>query len=175
VERRTLVERRWLTLYEDRIRLSNGGEIAEFHLVEAPNWAGIVCVSAGDEVVLVRQYRHGLRRESLELPAGVMEAGEDPLAAAQRELAEETGYVADAWQPLFDVSPEPSRHTVRAHFFCALGAVPARAQALDESEEIEVVQVPSSELFDLIQRGVIIHGVHIGAILFAAKRGLIKL
>jgi hypothetical protein len=64
---------------------------------------------------------------------------------------------------------------VHAHFFCALGAVPAVERDLDESEDIEVVRVPLSELYALIERGVIVHGVHVGAILFAAKRGLIKL
>ncbi len=175
VERRTLISRRWLVLHEDRILLPNGSEMAEFHVLDAPSWSSVLCVTADDEVVLVRQYRHGIVSESLELPAGVIEAQEDPFAAAQRELREETGYVAQSWEPLMSVATEPSRHTVRAHFFLARGATLSAERALDESEDIEVVRVPTRELWGLIERGEIVHGVHVGAILFAAKRGLLSL
>jgi 8-oxo-dGTP pyrophosphatase MutT (NUDIX family) len=173
--RRTIVSRRWLEVHEDRILLPNGRELEEFHLIEAPSWAGVLCVTREDEVVLVRQYRHGIGGESLELPAGVIEPGEEPLLAARRELGEETGYTAERWEPILSVATEPSRHTVRAHFFCALGATLGVERALDESEDIEVVRVPRGELFGLIETGRIVHGVHLGAILFAAQRGLIRL
>ena len=175
VERRTLISRRWLAVHEDRIRLPNGREMAEFHLLDSPSWASVLCVTESDEVVLVRQYRHGIGSDSLELPAGVIEPGEAPFAAAQRELAEETGYTAERWEPLLSVATEPSRHTVRAHFFCALGATATVERALDESEDIEVVRVPRTELAGLIESGDIVHGVHVGAILFAARRGLVNL
>jgi 8-oxo-dGTP pyrophosphatase MutT (NUDIX family) len=175
VERRTLISRRWLEVHEDRIRLPNGREMAEFHVLASPSWSSVLCLTASDEVVLVRQYRHGIGRESLELPAGVIEPGEAPLAAAKRELGEETGYAAERWSPLLSVATEPSRHTVQAHFFCALGATPSVERALDESEDIEVVHVPRTELVGLIEAGHIVHGVHVGAILFAARRGLITL
>jgi 8-oxo-dGTP pyrophosphatase MutT (NUDIX family) len=175
LERRTLISRRWLEVHEDRIRLANGREMAEFHVLDSPSWSSILCLTASDEVVLVRQYRHGIGRESLELPAGVIEPGEAPLAAAKRELGEETGYAAARWEPLLSVATEPSRHTVYAHFFCALAATPSVERALDESEDIEVVLVPRTELVGLIESGKIIHGVHVGAIFFAARRGLIEL
>ena len=175
LERKTLISRRWLEVHEDRIRLANGREMPEFHVVEGPNWAGVLCLTASDEVVLVRQYRHGIGRESLELPAGVLEPGEAPFAAAKRELGEETGYTAERWEPILSVATEPSRHTVHAHFFCALDATPSVERALDESEDIEVVRVPRTELLGLIESGTIVHGVHVGAILFAARRGLITL
>jgi 8-oxo-dGTP pyrophosphatase MutT (NUDIX family) len=175
LERKTLVERRWMTVHEDRVLLANGREMGEFHVVEAPNWAGIVCVTADAEIVLVRQYRHGIRGNSLELPAGVMEAGEEPLVAAQRELCEETGYLAERWEPVMAFATEPSRQTVRAHFFCALDATPTGTRSLDESEDIDVVRVPCKSVVGLIERGEITHGVHVGAILFAAQRGLLQL
>ncbi|HTQ07774.1 MAG TPA: NUDIX hydrolase, partial [Polyangiaceae bacterium] len=128
-----------------------------------------------DEVVLVRQYRHGIGAESLELPAGVMESGEDPHAAAQRELCEETGYVAERFERIGSFATEPARQAVRAHFFCAFGARPTGTRALDESEDIDVVRVPRSELAGLIESGRISHGVHVGAILLAARRGLVTL
>jgi 8-oxo-dGTP pyrophosphatase MutT (NUDIX family) len=175
LERRTLVARRWMTLHEDRVRLANGREMGEFHVVEAPNWAGVVCVTGADEMVLVRQYRHGIGESSLELPAGVMEPGEEPLVAARRELCEETGYVAERWASIAAFATEPSRQTVRAHFFCALGAEPTGTRALDESEDIEVVRVPRRSVLGLIESGEITHGVHVGAILLAVQRGLLTL
>jgi 8-oxo-dGTP pyrophosphatase MutT (NUDIX family) len=172
---RTLLERRWISVREDHVRLSNGHEIEEFHVISSPSWAGVLAITEGDEVVLVRQYRHGIAGASLELPAGVIEIGEEPLEAAKRELAEETGYVADRWDPILSVATEPSRHTVRAHFYCAIGARAVATRAPDASEEIEVVTVPKSALVDLVLQGDIAHGVHIGAILVAERRGFLAL
>lgn len=174
LSRRTLLERRWLSIQEDHVRLSNGHEIDEFHVIKTPAWAGVLAVTENDEVVLVRQYRHGVAGESLELPAGVIEPGEDPLAAAQRELLEETGYAAERWESIAAFAPEPSRHATRAHFFCALGARAVAAHAPDASEEIELVTVPRSALVELVLRGEVIHGVHVGAILLAERRGLLS-
>jgi len=171
--RRTLLERRWIEVREDHVRLANGHEIEEFHVITSPSWAGVLAVTERDEVVLVRQYRHGIVADSLELPAGVIEPGEPPLAAAQRELREETGYAAEHWEPIASFATEPSRHTVRAHFFCALGAKPVAERHLDASEELELVLVPRSEFIELVLRGDITHGVHVGAILVAERRGLL--
>jgi 8-oxo-dGTP pyrophosphatase MutT (NUDIX family) len=124
------------------------------------------------DVVFVRQYRHGLGAASLELPAGVLDGAEDPLAAARRELREETGFEAARFEPLLDLAPEPARNTARAHFFFAQGGVRVAAQALDHSEELEVVLVPQSDVFDLIASGTIVHAAHVAAILFAERRGL---
>jgi 8-oxo-dGTP pyrophosphatase MutT (NUDIX family) len=170
---KTLLERRWISVREDHVRLSNGHEIEEFHVISAPSWTGVLAITERDEVVLVRQYRHGIAGESLELPAGVIEAGEEPLEAAKRELVEETGYVADRWEPIVSVATEPSRHTVRAHFYAAFGARAVATRAPDASEEIEVVTVPKSALVDLVLRGDIAHGIHVGAILVAERRGLL--
>jgi 8-oxo-dGTP pyrophosphatase MutT (NUDIX family) len=175
LERKTLLSRRWLELYEDRVRLGNGRELAEFHVIDAPSWSSVLCLTAADEVVLVRQYRHGISRECWELPAGVIEPGEAPLTAAKRELGEETGYAAERWEPILSVATEPSRHTVYAHFFCAFDATPSVARDLDESEDIEVVCVPCRELVSLVESGRIIHGMHVGAIFYAAQRGFLTL
>src|SRR6185369_5279763 len=117
-----LVSERWLQLREDRVRLGNGHEIERFHVIHGPDWASVLCVTEDSEVVLVRQYRHGVGRPSLELPAGVIESHETPEEAARRELAEETGYESDDWVRIQSVSTEPARHTTQAHFFCARGA-----------------------------------------------------
>ena len=174
LESREILKKRWLEVHEQRVRLGSGHEIAEFHQLVAPSWAAVLCVTEGDEVVLVRQYRHGIRGESVELPAGVLEDGESALDAAKRELREETGYVADAWFPIVSVATEPSRHTVFAHFFCARRARLEGERALEESEDIELVMVPRAELLSFCERGAIVHGVHLGAILLAERQGLLS-
>lgn len=168
-----VLSRRWIEIRQDRVRLASGHEIDEFHVVHGPSWAAVLCLTAESEVVLVRQYRHGIAADSLELPAGVIDRDESPLSAAQRELREETGYVADTWTPIAAVATEPSRHTVVAHFFFAGNARTSGGRALDASEEIETVHVPAKDLVGMVERGEIVHGVHVGAILLAARRGLI--
>lgn len=168
----SLVSQRWLSVREQRVRLSNGHEIDRFHLVCGPDWAGVLCLTRDRQVVLVRQYRHGFGGPSLELPAGVLDAGEAPIDGARRELREESGFEVESIEPLIVAAPEPSRNSCRAHFFFARAA--SRAElALDKSEEIEVLLVPVTELFDLIDRGQIVHAAHIGAILLAWRRGLL--
>jgi 8-oxo-dGTP pyrophosphatase MutT (NUDIX family) len=133
----------------------------------------VLCVTNDSEVVLVRQYRHGLGGVSLELPAGVIEPHETPEEAARRELVEETGYESSDWVSIHSVSTEPARHTTRAHFFCARGARLARPATPEEAEVLEVVKVPLADLARLATDGSIAHGVHVGAILAALQRGLV--
>jgi len=169
----SLISQRWLEVREQRVRLANGHEIERFHLIRGPNWASVLCLTAEREVVLVRQYRHGLGGTSLELPAGVLEAGEVPLEGARRELREESGFEAESIEPLLSIAPEPARNSTRAHFFFARGAVRVSELALDSSEDLEVLLVPVEELLDLIDRGHIVHAAHIAAILLAWRRGLL--
>jgi len=173
LDSKLLIDERWLQLREDRVRLANGHEIDRFHVIHGPDWASVLCVTNDSEVVLVRQYRHGMQGESLELPAGVIEPHETPEEAARRELAEETGYESDDWVRIQSVSTEPARHTTQAHFFCARGARLTQKPAPEETEVLEVLKVPLSDLRRLATDGSIVHGVHVGAILAALQLGLV--
>ena len=86
------------------------GEEHEFFVIEAPDWVNVVAVTDGDEVLLIRQYRHGIESETIEIPGGCIDPAETPLEAAKRELLEETGYVSDDWSCIGRGHPE-SRHT----------------------------------------------------------------
>lgn len=174
VERSTVVvARRWLTVHEQRIALPNGRFIDEFHVVQSPDWAAAIALTTDGRVVFVDQYRHAAGHVSRELPAGVIEEGEDPSVTVRRELLEETGYVADDWQPVSIVLAEPSHYTQRAHFWFARGARLVGPQRLDDSEEIVVHTLSPREIFEAIDDGTISHGVQIGAITTAARRGLL--
>ncbi len=173
LERRLLVDSTHVKVWEDRVRLGNGREIDDFCVIESPDWAAVLCITVEGQVALVRQYRHGLGGESWELPAGTLEASEEPLSAAKRELLEETGYASEDWRPLLLASVDPSRQTARAHFYTAVNARRVAAPRLDASEELLTVLVSKAEVMSLIESGRLMHGLHIAAISMAARRGLL--
>jgi ADP-ribose pyrophosphatase len=168
-----LLSRHWMELREDLVSLPDGSEEFEFHVVELPTWVAVVALTSERELLFVDQYRHASRVVSRELPAGVIEPDETPLAAAQRELLEETGYVADEWQPLIELLPEPSKVKTRAHFFFARGARRVAEQRPDSTEQIRVVPVDAAAWMEEVTSGRLQHGVHLAALLFAVQRGLL--
>jgi NTP pyrophosphohydrolases including oxidative damage repair enzymes len=134
-------------------RESENGKKGTFYLVNSLDWAGVIPVvdtTAGRMIVMIRQYRHGTGKLSLEFPGGVVERGEDPASAVARELYEETGYKADLVVPLGLLSPNPAFMTNSFHAFVAEGCAFVGEQCLDENEEIEVTLVPEHEAVDLV-------------------------
>ncbi len=169
----TIVDRWWLRLRADRVRLPTGAEIEEFHVAEVPDWALAVAVTGDGQAVLVEQYRYPIDRTALEFAAGVVGEGETPLEAARRELLEETGYAADDWTALGPCAVEPARHTNYGHLFVARGARRVRPPMLDETEDLQVRLVAAADLPALVERGEIIHGTHVAAVFWAVQRGLL--
>jgi ADP-ribose pyrophosphatase len=117
----------------------------EREIVEHPGATAIVAVDADDRLVFVRQVREATRRELLELPAGTLDEGEEPLASARRELDEETGLTGGSWRagPAFWTAPGFCRE--RMHLFFAEG-LEEGDQRPETDESIEVVRVPVSEV-----------------------------
>jgi 8-oxo-dGTP pyrophosphatase MutT (NUDIX family) len=167
-----VLERKWLRVRQDHVILPNGHEIEEFHVIESPDWVGVLAFTEDGEVLLVDQYRHGIEGVSRELPAGVIDPGETPLESARRELLEETGYAAHTWQPLASLAMDPNRQPTLAHFFVARGARVVSEQRLDASEDMSVARVNAGDLLQQIDGGLIRHAVHIAAITLARARGL---
>jgi ADP-ribose pyrophosphatase len=113
----------------------------ELWIVEHPGAVAIAPVTAADELVLVRQYRHAARDTLLELPAGRIEPGEAPLAAARRELAEETGLTAGRWRERARVLAAPGISSEWIWLFEARD-LESGPSSPDEDEELEVVRLP---------------------------------
>lgn len=140
------------------------GEERAFYLIRSPEWAQIVPLTANDEIVMVKQFRHGSGRVTLEIPGGLVDPGESPAEAAVRECLEETGYRVRDAAPLGVTNPNPAIFTNALHSFVAFGATPERAIENTSSEQTEVVLVPRAELPRLLLTGAIDHALVVGTL-----------
>jgi ADP-ribose pyrophosphatase len=149
-----LVDSEHLRIRSDEIELPNGTVIPNYYIRESSGFTVVFALTPAREVVLVRQYRYGLDDVILEFPAGTIDAGEDPLACAQRELTEETGYVASRWELLATVPAEPVRSNSLMHAYLAFDAIPSGVQHLDITEAIEPLTVPLDDILGMLRSGV---------------------
>ena len=140
------------------------GEPHAFHRIQSIDWAQILPITTDGNAVLVRQYRHGAQRFTLEIPGGLVDPGEDPATAALRECLEETGYRARVALPLGVVNPNPALFGNRLSAFYALDVEPERAVQNTGTELTEAVLVPVRELEDLLLAGEIDHALVAGTL-----------
>ena len=147
---RVVYEGRVVSLRVDEIALPHGRK-ATREVVEHPGAIVVIALDERNGVALVRQYRHAVKRYLLELPAGGLEPGEEPLATAQRELREEVGVEAARWTPLGHFFSSPGFANEILHVFLAEDLRPAYAEP-DEDEDIAVVRYSLSELYEHPER-----------------------
>ena len=144
---------RWYRVRRDTIELPGGAVVDDYFVSVRPDIALVAALTPARKVVLVRQYKHAIGEITLELPGGVVDAGETPEAAARRELAEETGYGAARFLPVASLLHDPPKTTNRIHGFLTLDAAPSTAARVDPMEEVEVVLVPLADVPTLIRAG----------------------
>jgi len=155
----------WLRVYQETVRLPSGRILEDFYRVVLPDFAVAVTLTAEKQLVMVRGYKHGLKRVCLSAPAGLVEPGESPLQAAQRELLEETGYRATNWQNLGRFIVDGNRQCGTAHLFLARDAVcVAAGNTGDDTEDVEVELIEPHEFLGHIKSNDIALLATVGAV-----------
>ena len=145
------------------------GQVARLDVIEHTGAITMLPLDDAHNVWFVRQYRHPARQTLLELPAGTLNLGEEPAAAANRELQEEIGMRAERLEALASFYLAPGYSTELMHVFLAQGLSPS-ALAQDEDEVISVEKVPAGQVLGLIERGELRDAKSLAAILLAARR-----
>jgi 8-oxo-dGTP pyrophosphatase MutT (NUDIX family) len=139
----------------------------DFYVIEAVDWVNVIPITPEKEVVMIELHRHGINERSLEIPGGMVDPEDpSPMAAAQRELREETGYESDPLLPLGVVHPNPAIQDNRCYSFLAPNASPAGEPDPEEGEDIAVVKFRLSKIPGLIKEGRITHSLVITAFLW---------
>jgi 8-oxo-dGTP pyrophosphatase MutT (NUDIX family) len=150
LSRRKVYENPWIILHEDQV-LRPDGKPGIYGVVHFRNKAvGIVALDTDDRVLLVGQYRYTLDVYSWEIPEGGCDEGEEPLEAAQRELLEETGYMADKWRELLRAHLSNSVSDEEAVCYLATDLTPGQASP-EGTEQLLVKWVPFTEAMAMVE------------------------
>jgi 8-oxo-dGTP pyrophosphatase MutT (NUDIX family) len=164
LESEIVIETPHLRLRRDDIVLPGGQRIANYYIRESRGFCVIFALTPDERVVLVRQYKHGIGRSILELPAGAIDEGEPPEVCAQRELEEETGYRAARLEHVASYVTDPTNSDARFHLYFAPGAEATGRQEFDITENIEVQLATLDDLRRFVRDGTIEVSSHVASI-----------
>jgi ADP-ribose diphosphatase len=154
---------RVFALRKDTALSPRTGKAHDFFILESNPWVNVIPLTEDNQVVMVRQYRHGTGEVTLEIPGGLIDDGDTPEQAAWRELLEETGYGAEEMIPLGFVYPNPAIQNNKCFTFFAKNAMRVGQQDQDGGEDIEMLLKPLSEIPRLIREGKISHSLVVTA------------
>jgi ADP-ribose pyrophosphatase len=150
--RRVFLGQPWVAVWREDADLPDGRRVDGFYKLEMPDYAMVVARGAGG-IVVQQQYKPGAHEVGLSFPAGYIDPGETPLAAAKRELHEETGYVAENWTSLGRFVVDGNRGAGTAHLFLADHARQVEFPSDAESEGIEPFVLPFVQLVHALRQG----------------------
>jgi 8-oxo-dGTP pyrophosphatase MutT (NUDIX family) len=144
------------------------GEVGDFDLIQCLNWVNVIAITKDQNIVLIKQYRHGTDQVTVEIPGGAVNRNEDPRLGAERELREETGYTSKNWKFLGRVDANPAFMNNQCDTYLALDAELTHPQEFDPFEEIEVYLRPKKDVMKMVASGEITHSIVIAALYFLA-------
>ncbi|TLN23519.1 NUDIX hydrolase [bacterium] len=159
----TLSATRSFTLRRDTVVNPRNEKEMEAFVIECPDWVNVVALTKDEEIILVRQFRHGVGKSSLEIPGGTVDVGEDPREAAARELLEETGYAPERLLHLGTLDAQPAMQSNRLHTYLALGCEVKAPPDPDDGEDIKVELRPAASVGALVLSGEITHSMMLTA------------
>ncbi len=167
---RYLVQEKWATLRVDTCKLQNGTTKDDYYVLEYPDWVNAIALTEDKQLILVRQYRFAADIISLEIPGGVMDAGEDPETAIKRELIEETGYTFRTCERIVSLYPNPATSTNQTHTFLLTGGKKTHEQHLDEHEILNVELYAVEEVKVLMEENKIAQALHVAALHYGLNK-----
>ena len=172
VDSEIVIETPHLRLRRDDVVLPSGRRIENYYVRESRGFSVVFAITPDERVVLVRQYKHGIGKEVLELPAGAIDPGEDPLGCARREFLEETGFAArpEAFQHLATFATDPTNSDAHFHLYLVRGLESPGGQSLDITEAIEVRLATFDELRRFVRDGTIEVSSHVAAVYYVLDR-----
>ena len=151
----------------ERVILPDGREIDDYYRIDLADFALVFPVTEDDEVLLLRQYKHGVGRTCTTCPGGAIAAAESALDAARRELYEETGFVSDAWTSLGSFVTNSNQRCNVAHLFIARGCRSAGEPAAPDIENPELLRIPLDRLWSTIDPGAVGLASHVALMALA--------
>jgi ADP-ribose pyrophosphatase len=170
-----IIKKPWATLRVDNCELPDGRIANEYYVLEYPNWANAVAITEDGQMIMVRQYRHSGDITSIEIPGGVIEDGEEPIKAVERELLEETGYAFEKFELVSTVYPNPATSNNICFCYLATGGKKVQEQSLDANEDISVELYSIQEIKEMLLDNKIPQSLHATGLFYALlKLGEIK-
>lgn len=161
----------WLKARKDKCERPDGKIIEPYYVMEYPEWVAGLGVTSDEKVILIRQYRHALGEECIELPGGCVDATDtDYEQAVRREFLEETGYSFTTAESLGRTSANPSTNSNQLHMFLLTGGEKQQEQQLDNNEEIQVFTVTFDEFKEMLLANSFVQSMHVTTIFYALNK-----
>ena len=146
------------------MRSPQTGDPHPFYRIASPEWVNVVALTPGEDLVMIRQFRHGSREVTLEIPGGIVDPGESPEIAGGRELVEETGYRAGRIESLGSINPNPALFANRVHQMVALDCERIGDVQNTSTEHTVVELLPAARLPEVLRAGGIDHALVVAAL-----------
>lgn len=170
-----VIKDRWIKLRSDECVTCEGVKIAPYYVLEYPDWVHMVVLDRKKRILITQQYRHGAMKIISELPCGTVEKKDkNPLAAAKRELMEETGYVGN-FTLAGITSPNPATHTNNIYIYLVTHPIKSREAKMDFSEILKYNFMPLHKALQLINNKKFFQALHISSLFLGLKKAGIKL